>query len=276
MNISIEYKRIIENELRINNPKNAQTSLIVNDAIYVINVAKRILEIAKNSTVLRCGNRIGHLTEEQIAYESDGAHTNLVRALTDYILDAVYEQTGYSLNYTRREIDEAILIHDLPENAIGDIPDNGSRNEAEKHLAEGLYYEDFFQYYEPYDYLFRHRIQSLLYEMEAKSSVEGRIIYAADKLAAIIMMLCYDYLGLYPHAHPNEESMTKVNQIELNTCEIKYQKGILLSELWTVDFLVGRKLVKYDDTGFFTALLVACTLLCHGKWYNWRERNYPS
>lgn len=273
MNLISEYLWIINNELMVIKPSNSLRDTLVSEPRSIRNTAKRILEIAKNSTVLRCGNRIGHLTEDFIAYESDGGHTNLVRAIANYALDFIYGW-GESPSFTRREIDEAILIHDLPENIFDDIPDNGSRDELQKLKEENIYYTEFLEYYAPYDHTFVTHIAQLLCEMNAKSTEIGRIIYLADKLSAIIMMLAYDDLDLFPRAKPSESSLSSVSQIEIELCELGKNDSILLSELWTVDFLYGRKLTQYDDTGFFTALLAMATLLTHNRWYNWREAQY--
>lgn len=273
MSLISEYLYIIDNELRMAEPANNLRDALIGEPNSIKNTAKRILEIAENSTVLRCGNRIGHLTRDTIAYESDGAHTNLVRAIANYALDFVYGW-GESPGFTRREIDEAILIHDLPENVFDDIPDNGSRDELQKLKDENAYYAKFLEYYEPYDRTFVVHIAQLLCEMNAKSTEIGRIIYLADKLSAIIMMLAYDNLDMLPRANPSESSLSSVSRTEINLCELRKDNSILLSELWTVDFLFGRELNQYDDTGFFTALLVMATLLVHDKWYQWREDQY--
>ena len=110
--------------------------------------------------------------------------------------------------------------------------------------------------------------------MQEKSSPEGRTLYTADKVSAIIMMLCYDKLGLYPGVRPSDKSIAKVDRTEVGFCKKQSNGKILLSELWTVDFLYGREIVQYDDTGYFLAILVMATLLIHGKWYDWREAQY--
>ncbi len=273
MNYISEYLWIIDKELRLINPQSCQREELLGRPSDINDIATRLIEIAKNSTVLRCGNHIGHLTDATQAFESDGSHTNLVRAIVSYALDFLYGLECTNLNYTRREIDEAILIHDLPENIIGDIPDNGTRDEGKKQRAENDYYAQFFQLYGQ-NSVFGQRVSRLLHEMNTRSSHEGRLIYTADKLSAIIMMLCYDSLGMFPHADRKEPSMSKINQTEIETCEINHGGYILLSELWTVDYLIGRKLVRFDDTGIFTAILIMITLMTHGCWYQWRETNY--
>ena len=237
-------------------------------------ITLRIMEIAKSSTVLRSGNITGKLTKSNIAFESDAAHTNLVQALVKYALDSRYGWGISPPNYDRTEIHEAIMLHDLPENETGDIPDNRNRDEAEKNKIEKAYIDRFLAKYSLAHHTHCWNIKKLLREMQDKSSIEGRTLYVADKVAAIIMMLYYDKMGLNPRVSPTDETLAKVSQIEIDLCHREPGGKILLSELWTVDFLYGREIVNYDDTGFFLAILVMMTLLVHGKWYDWREAQY--
>ena len=117
-------------------------------------------------------------------------------------------------------------------------------------------------------------IKQLLREMQDKSSLEGRILYVADKVSAILMMLYYDQVELYPSISPNSPKISKASREEREFCEVQQDGTILLSELWTVDFLYGRNIAQYDDTGFFLAVLVMMTLIVRGEWYDWRETQY--
>lgn len=275
MGVYSEYLRILSKELNVEYAAlKSFDSPKLYDSAYFLNVTHRIMEIAKNATILRCGNNIGHLTDLRNAYESDSAHTNLVRALVNYAFDFVYGWSKDSPTYTRREVDEAILIHDLPENDTGDMPDNGTRDERQKLKEDNQYYDSFLGLYDSSEAKACSHIKRLLKEMEEKSSEEGRILYLADKAAAIIMMLCYDNLGLYPYACPDDRDISEINRAEMKFCDIKYRGGHLLSEVWTNDFLFARELTRYDDTGFFTALIIMSTLHVRGKWYEWREKQY--
>lgn len=275
MGIYSEYLRIIHKELALKmNPHQQQYTVQLSDASYFANVSRRVLEVAKNSTVLRCCGKMGHLTLDHIAYESTGAHTNLVREIADCCLDFCYGWGQNTPNYSRYELAKAILWHDLPENETGDLPDNGNRDEDAKLAEEQNYFEDYASLHSPVNSC--DKIKCLLQEKDSKATAEGRIVYLADKLAAIIAVLAYDDLELYPHAFPADPDISEINLAEMKLCQAREDGSYLLSELWTNDILFARELNKYDDSAFFTALLVMITLLVHGKWYVWREEQYLS
>lgn len=274
MSIFDYYKYIMEKEARLRTGRTTRyCDLPIEPPPQMADTTKRILEIAKNNTILRSGNRTGHLTTATMAYESDGGHTNLVRSLVKYGFENYSIRSNYISTYKDYFIDEAVTWHDLPENETGDIPDNRNRNEAEKLQQENAYFEQ--ELKSPN----KDTTMQLLREMQDKSSPEGRILYVADKLSAIIMMLVYDKLAYdhlchYPHVYTDEKSISKIDQKEIDMCQKRPNGSILLSELWTVDFLYGRKIVNYDDGGFYTAILVMATLLVHNEWYEWREKQY--
>lgn len=272
MNILNECTSIMQKETELKTGKNISSIMVQLPQIY--NVVERIIEITKNSTILRSGNNTGKLTNDSIAFESDGAHTNLVRSLVKYALDIYYGWGKSTPEYYRSEIDEAITIHDLPENITGDIPDNRNRNEIEKNRIEDEYFDKLMNTYSSLEFLHYRKIKKLLQEMRKKTSFEGRILYVADKLSAILMMLYYDSIGLYPSIAPEDPRLSKITQEEKGFCEIHRDGTILLSELWTIDFLYGRNIVQYDDTGFFLAVLVLATLQMRGEWYDWRKAQY--
>lgn len=276
-----KYGSIIVKELKLKASQHTRNVIDI-DTFFILQFSEeqirstslRLLEIAKNSTVLRCGNVLGHLTNDTIAYESDGAHTNLMRALVKYAMDFIYGWGANSPNYYREEIDEAALIHDLPENTTGDIPDNRNRNEANKVKAENTFIEEFMKKAKPRKPIHAHKVRKLLQQMQDKSTTEGRILYTADKLSAIIMMLVLDHLELFPYSFPGEPAIARRSDEELNLCTKRADGSILLSDAWTVDFLHGRRINQYDDHSFFTAILIMTTLLVKGEWYDWRYKQY--
>lgn len=288
MNLYDYFSRIIRQELNFNvSPSLYCYKDELFDPMYYESVARRILEVAKSSTVLRCCATNGRLTEDQFAAESVAAHTNLALALADYAIDSPsYSKESHS-RYSHREITEAIRLHDLPENEVGDIPDNENLDLTKKSLQESEYYTKFFSYYPEHHQSFTQNVKAILNEMEKKSTNLGCTIYLADKLSAVIMALYYDSIYLYPYAKAQDESLSQRGRDAIELCdhimfhgkttpdgEITYEKRYLLSELWTIDFLKGRQLYQYDFNGFFTATLVMTTLIAKGCWYLWREIDY--
>ncbi len=273
LDILKDFFKIICREMELINPSKEHYNLY--DGAYFRNVATRILESAISSTKLRCCGPMGRLTKDTIAYESVAAHTNLVGTITDYALDYIYGNDIMEPHYSRRSIFEAIRMHDLPENITGDTPDNSMRDEMKKIQEDMNYYYNYISLQSD-NIVYRADAIQLLEEMQNHSSPEGRIIYLADKLAAILMTLCYDKLGLFPSASFKEPNISPRNEDAMYMCDnVVENNRYLLSEIWTIDFLVQRKLTEFDETGFFTALLVMSTLICHeGKWYDWREADY--
>ena len=165
-----EYQRILDAELRLRkNSKHAVSffSTIRSESATDIRLAvEQIHEVALNSTVqrsyvvaygqdtrpevtvtLRDGN--GHTVSRPLAFESDGAHANLMAEIVGHALLACYgpdfgEPDGTHPRtvdgYSYRDIMRAIRYHDCPENLYGDVSDNGSRDESVKRQYESDYF----------------------------------------------------------------------------------------------------------------------------------------
>ena len=249
------------------------------------NTVLQIAGIAKAGTVIRSYHKCYHLTGVPMAFESVSAHTNLMLAMIDRALVYTYgaEIQCTEDGYTYREIMEAARRHDLPENVTGDIHDDGDRDEDAKIQAEQKFQREFSSLSPNREMDSEPKVLRLLIEMEEKSSPTGKLLYTADKAAAPIMALCYDDLKLPPLRYERDEFMTQRDRKEVKLCDREkvlsgnhrsVKKAYYASEMWTMDFLKMRELVQYDETGFFTALIVMYTLQVHDHWYSWRETDY--
>lgn len=287
MDILREYQRVIEYEYELQGRNDLGVSMFVREARGVEKLCRRLIEIAKSSLVPRSYLKKYHLTDEKIVFESVAAHTNLVAALVDNALMYEYgpdfgevgsEFPETTDGYSPRVIAEVVRLHDLPENEIGDIPDDGARDEAEKEARERDYFSRYLKDYPSWATPFREKVRKLLLEMEEKVLPTGRLLYAADKLAAMIITLTCDSLGCMPMLHREAPSVSGRDVAEMDTCDPHGDFGDWhkASEMWTIDFLSIRKLCQYDDTGFFTAVLIMTTLIVNGRWYDWREKEYLS
>lgn len=268
-----EYDRIIEQEKIFLDSSGSYIPLSSEEAY---NTSYQILEIASSALVSRVYNREYNVTKESIAYESVSAHTNLGIALIDrfwmfiYGPDALKTIDGYSY----REVTEAFRRHDLPENIIGDIPDNGNRDDAKKAIEEHDYWQSFSDCSPGRDSDSERKIAELLEKMEKRKPPTGNMLYAADKVSAIIITLCYDRQGLFPKKSRHSPTASSKELRAMSFCDFCDHGMYRASEMWTIDYLKLRNIAKYDQYGYFTSLMVMLTLIVNQKWYDWREKDY--
>ena len=242
-------------------------------------IAERIYCNAGLNFVPRSYNGSYGLSKTEITYESVGAHTNLVGAIAEEAMDFFY---GHGFGYTERTIDgylyqdviDAIHAHDLAELKYGDLADNGSHDKDSKFESELLYLQ---KYLETYPMAVRHEktaILKLFKEMETQSSHTGKVIYLADKAAALIATLYLDSIKCSPMIRMSSSYASDRDKSEMRSCDRSYDGAYKASEMWAVDYFVERKIVDIDESLFFTALIVMMTLIVNGRWYNWREKFY--
>lgn len=75
--------------------------------------------------------------------------------------------------------------------------------------------------------------------------------------------------------------MTERDMAEINVIwgdkekPIDWRRKFFASEMWAIDYFKERGIINYDETGYFTSLVVMVTLMMNnGKWYQWREQDY--
>ena len=282
-----EYRRIMVEELKIINrypsyiPERKDLGIIKADEIE--SATWRLSEIAEASFIPRSYVAYYGISDEKYANESDGAHTNLVLALINEALDYYYGsdfgEPGSKWprtidGYTRREIVEAARLHDLPENIYGDIPDNGERDNVGKDREEADYFYKYTRSYAKYKTKFADNVMSLLLQMRNPHSPTGRLLYMADKTAALLITLQYDVNNVPPLMDIDNPKATCRDKTEMQLCDYKENNKCRASEMWAIDFFKMRDICNQDEFGFFTAILVMRTLEINGKWYSWREKDY--
>ena len=254
---------------------------------YILGIVEQLESIIKSSFIPRCcATRYGPLRERHdIAYESVSAHTNLVKALVDRALAYCYDSDFHRTKdgYTYREIMAVIERHDLPENILGDIADNGERPDTELANIERLYQRQFAGFSPMFEEEFERNVSNLYRDYEEKRGHTGKLIYGADKLAAILVTLGYDSIGKSPVLSSAREDASAKEKRAMELCQYReHHVGgptgeyylCRASEMWTIDYLKYRELQQYDETGLFTACLIMETLIVNEEWYSWREESY--
>ena len=284
--IFAKYQEIMSKEIGLRSEHRAKLASFLADGCgdvtkcteEIYDIVWRIFETARSSTVSRSYNVSYNLTKLDYTLESVGAHTNLVTEIATEALDFHYG--GFSRTcdgYTYRDVIEAVRLHDLPENEMGDLADNGSRDESEKHFHELKYLRAYLDTYPNHVRVVKKNAWKLLDNMEKQDSPTGKLIYLSDKIAALLVTLCLDSLDLSPIILEDSPYASDRDRQEMAMCDFGSNlHAHRASEMWAVDFFVMRNLVRFDEDFFFTAILVMGTLMVNGIWYSWREKMYQN
>lgn len=248
----------------------------------VLGIVQQLECVAKSSTVLRCcSTRYGSLNPNQIGPETVAAHTNLMQVIVDRVLAYHYGPlftVTSDGNFTYREIMEVIRRHDLPENVIGDIADNGNRDDVNLRHIEQSYLYNFAKASPRRDVHSEEKIRSLQYNMDNQIGFTGQLLYVADKMSAIFATLEYDCNGSSPTMSTAFSGASRKEAKAMELCEFYSTSGqdkiCRASEMWTIDYFKFRKLYQYDNTGLISAILIMKSIIANGRWYSWRKLDY--
>lgn len=248
----------------------------------VLGIVQQLECVAKSNTVLRCcSTRYGSFDPNQIGPETVAAHTNLMQVIVDRVLMYYYGPSFTATqdgDFTYREIMEVIRRHDLPENIIGDIADNGNRDDVSLRHIEQSYLYDFAKASPRSNVNSEEKISLLQYNMDTQLGFTGQLLYAADKMSAIFATLEYDCNGASPTMSTAFKGASRKEAKAMELCEFYSTSGqnkiCRASEMWTIDYFKFRKLYQYDSTGLITAILIMKSIITNGKWYSWRKADY--
>lgn len=252
------------------------SSTLLPRAEEIMNLTVQIFEIAYSSVIPRSYNINYGLSKDEITFESISAHTRLMTVLILKALDFVYgpDVDEYPGGYRLKDIIKMLNRHDLPENIIGDQPDNGNRDDSGLAKIERKYYKEYGALSLKATKDYEERTQKLQKEFEEKSSTMGRFTYSGDKTSAIIVTLLLDAIGYPPKMKEDSPYASDIDKHNMSICDVKDEDGYYASEMWTISYLKTRQMDAYDDTGFFTAIIVFATLLVNHRWYDWRDKDY--
>ena len=248
----------------------------------VLGIVQQLECVAKSNTVLRCcSTRYGSFDPSQIGPETVAAHTNLLQVIVDRVLAYYYGPlftATHDGNFTYREIMEVIRRHDLPENVIGDIADNGNRDDVNLRHIEQSYLYNFAKASPKRDVNSEEKIRLLQYNMDNQLGFTGQLLYAADKMSAIFATLEYDCNGASPTMSTAFKGASRKEAKAMELCGFYSTSGqdkiCRASEMWTINYFKFRKLYQYDSTGLITAILIMKSIITNGKWYSWRKADY--
>lgn len=282
------YQAIMREEIRIRGMKNwmIHYKKVVDEPEIFYNMVWRIFEVTKLGFLPRSYNKPYGLSDTEFIYESVGSHTNLALSILE---QAITFQFGEQFSryhdlpfytpdgYSYRDMIECMSMHDLAENEIGDIPDNGAMDEEEKDKLEYKYFRDYIESYPGDQVTRRSNLLALFRSMQRHDSATGNLLYLSDKMAALIVTLCLDSIGKSPMIGKDSEYLSARDCVEMGMCDFTAEDGkCKASEMWAIDFFEMRHIVDLDKSFFFTALIVMATLMVNGRWYDWRTKIYAS
>lgn len=277
-----EYNRIIQNEELISD---GHFIAPICSAKEVLGIVQQLECVVTSGFVMRCcKTRYGDFSPGTLCPESVSAHTNLLQFIVDRVLfchfGPYFEKAPDGFTY--REIMEVARRHDLPENVIGDIADNGNRDDEGLLKTESVYLNQFARASAAREKKFEDKVRQLQFNMNSKRNFSGRLLYAADKASAILTTLGYDSMGAPCIMSTAFAGASAKEAKAMSLCEFRTERTdkfgnyqlCRASEMWTIDYFKIRKLYQYDDTGIITAILIIESLIVNGKWYDWREKDY--
>lgn len=237
----------------------------------------QLSEIAYSTLVPRSYNLRYNLTIHPDTFESVASHTFLMENMMDSALAFLYNPNMLHTmgGFTYREIMQAVRRHDLPENVITDIPDNGNRNDRSLALQEDRYWSIFSKESPSKKTYPEDKIMSLLKDSRScfKTTI-GKMIHAADKAAAIFACLCFEEKGHAPIMVIDDSNASQTEYRLMQKCERRLGESYCYaSEMW-LKFFFHRGTHVLDQGKYFTALLVMKTIAVTGKWYNHKQTDF--
>ena len=141
----------------------------------------------------------------------------------------------------------AALLHEVGETEIGDIPDDGSRNEAEKITRER---------------------QDALIEFQDLTTRRGRVLYCLDKVEALLQGLRYERDGRGGDVRNKEAMMCLSAQDQRG---IERSQSTRLVDIWAAHYL--DKTAAMPEARVFNELLKAAVIEVRGEWFSWAQDN---
>lgn len=157
------------------------------------------------------------------------------------------------------------LVHEIGETELGDIPDDGLRDENKKRAIEHEVLQGLISDLPPF---FRRRILIGFTELQARTTERGRIMYCLDKLETILQGLIYESEGRGGDYH-YKMKQRRISQQDRNN--IRDTGSCKLVDIWSKHFL--EKIADFPEAPIFTDILRAAVVDIRGEWFSWYEES---
>lgn len=159
----------------------------------------------------------------------------------------------------------AALLHEVGETEIGDIPDDGSRNEAEKITRER---QVMMRFVSDLPGPYGSQLMDALIEFQDLTTRRGRVLYCLDKVETLLQGLRYERDGRGGDAR-NKEAMMRLSAQDQRG--IERSQSTRLVDVWTAHYL--DKTAVMPEARVFNELLKAAVIEVRGEWFSWAQDN---
>lgn len=210
--------------------------------------------------------------------ESDAEHTLGMAALV--MLVAMYFPQLIHPSETALFMQVA-LLHEMGETVIGDIPDDGRRDEAKKTTKERQIVLQFVKNMpEPHG---TNLIDAFI-EFQDRTTRRGRLLYGLDKLEAVLQGLIYEKEGRGGDirnkaaqlrlSEQNRESVRRASSTwsclsDRDRENMERAHSTRLVDIWSVHFL--ELIQGMPEAPVLRRILKAAVLDVRGEWFDWAE-----
>lgn len=213
------------------------------------------------------------LLEKNPILETVAAHTEITVALFERALiekygedfgepDAKVKRTEDGYSY--REAMEAARIYSLPQ-----IQGEKGDAEEEKTLYYGKYAGGYGR-----GAIFAQNVIKLTSFIDKPETATEKMLYLADRTAYIFMELTKERRNDPSTISRGHSKLTEKERQALVRLPAHTGSNVKLSQFLLYKYFKLDKLTLLDDTGFFTAVIIAHSLNIIGFWPSWREDDY--
>ena len=194
--------------------------------------------------------------------ESDAEHVIgtefLARPLAEYFPEIIpyCEQSDYL---------DMLRLHEMGENVLGDIPDNGNRDETAKDEAEFAYLSMYLKFYPE---AYRSKMLIIFKEMQTKATERGRTLYCIDKTEAILQNLIYERQGRGGDLNKRLTFITEPTTRD--KWEYEMTGSSKPADMWSFAFF--KKCEDYEHIKVFRDIIVLAAREIRGELFNWLDK----
>lgn len=162
--------------------------------------------------------------------------------------------------------------HELGENPTGDIPDDGTRNNAQKDADESAYICNFLAMTFGENSAYYKIDSSLFSQTVEKDTFFGMLFYLFDKCEAVLRNLCFEAEGR-PGSLLYKKEHTGLGAKDASDMEITGTD--LTADNWLCGLLLNEDVRKFEATKTFIGIIQTAAIIVRGQRMEWVDQNFP-